>query len=416
MKTGAKRVMVVGAGWDQVPIIRTARQQGHFVIALDGNAHAYGLQEADKALVISTRDIEAVLQAAITEHIDAITYMITESPLPAIRRVVEELGLPGPSAESVEATVSKARMREIFSAAGIPNPRFGRAATLAEALQIARDIGAPLVMKPTDVGGQLGLSFITDLAAVPAAFERAQGQGVSGEVMFEEWLDGNEVNVVAIVVNGRVRVMTVSDRMKHPVGGFGVVQRHLFPAACSEATLSQIADLSQQVVTAMHVHTGIVFPQMILTSAGPRIVEIGERIPGGVMKELFELATGYDLVRFQLDVALGQVLDLDIYCSLPKYPAVTVRFLTAEPGTLRPGHVARVLGREAALALPGVVDVNFYNDPTQPQEIRPLGCGRDRFYTIIAVGDSCAEAVARGDAAAARLDFLDAAGNSLVIR
>ncbi|MBN1920414.1 MAG: hypothetical protein JW892_04165 [Anaerolineae bacterium] len=134
------------------------------------------------------------------------------------------------------------------------------------------------------------------------------------------------------------------------------------------------------------------------------------------MKELFELATGYDLVRFQLDVALGQVLDLDIYCSLPKYPAVTVRFLTAEPGTLRPGHVARVLGREEALALPGVVDVDFYNDPTRPQEIRPLACGRDRLYYVIAVGDSCTEAVERGDAAVACLDFLDIAGSSLVIR
>ncbi len=51
------------------------------------------------------------------------------------------------------------------------------------------------------------------------------------------------------------------------------------------------------------------------------------------------------------------------------------------------------------------VDFNSYNDPTQPQEIHPLGCGRDRFYTIIEVGDSCSEVVERGDAAAARLEI-----------
>jgi biotin carboxylase len=163
----------------------------------------------------------------------------------------------------------------------------------------------------------------------------------------------------------------------------------------------------------MEIGNGIIFPQMILTQRGPILVETGERVPGGVMKELFEYATGYDLVRLQLDISLGQIRDLIHYKTIPVYPAVTVKFMNCEPGPLRPGVVATMTGRNEALARKSILEAQFYNDPTQPQEIRPLRHARDRFFFIIAAGDSRAEVVRESDHAAELLDFLDPQGQSL---
>ncbi|MBN1262124.1 MAG: ATP-grasp domain-containing protein [Anaerolineae bacterium] len=409
-----KRVMIVGAGWDQVPIIQEAKRQGHFVVALDGNPNACGLKYADKARIVSTRDVEGVLAAAQAEKIDAITYMITESPLYAIRHVVEALGLPGPSEKSVAATVSKVRMREIFEEARMPNPGFGKATTLPEAQTLASKIGLPLVMKPADVGGQLGLFKITDFDQIDEHFAESQAESVDGTVILEEWLAGYEVNVVAIVVSGKIRTMTVSDRIKHPSGAFGIVARHLYPAQCTPKDLIRIQEICESAASAMEIHTGIVFPQLIVTATGPRIVETGERIPGGVMKELFELVTGYDLVKFQLDIALGKCMDsLETYRNHPGYRAVTVKFLTAEPGSLRPGRVVSMTGRSEVLALPGIVAAEYYNTPMAPQEIIPLRNARGRFFFLIGVGETREEVIALTDSASKRLNFLDKNGESL---
>lgn len=408
-----KRLMVVGAGWDQTPIIERARSRGYYVIALDGNAQAHGMRYADKAYAISTRDSEAVLAAAQQERIDGITYMITESPLYAIRHVANAMGLVGPSQKSVEATVSKVRMREIFDDAGIPNARFGRARTVEEAEALADRIGYPLVIKSADVGGQLGLFKLERREQVADAFDVAKSYSVGGEAILEEWLEGREVNGVAVVMDGRIRELTISDRLKHPQRSFGIVHRHLFPSACLPDELGAVADICQQTVEAMEIRNGIVFPQIIVTPRGPKLAETGERIPGGVMKELFELATGIDLVDLQLDISLNQLRELEHYRTLPRYPAVTVKFMNCDPGPLKPGKVAQVVGRERALTLPGIVEAQFYNDPTKPQEIRPLRNARDRFYIVIAVGETREEVIARSNAAADVLDFLDEQGHSL---
>lgn len=411
-----QRVLIVGAGWDQLPIIREAHRLGHFVVAVDGNPHACGLKEADASAVISTRDAEGVFRTAEAFSVDAITSMITESPLEAIQQAATQLGLPASSRLSIEATTSKVRMREVFAAAGLPDVRFGCARTQAEATRIAAEIGFPLVMKSADVGGQLGLFRIDGPGAVEPAFADAQHHSVQGSVIFEELLLGPELNVVAVVLDGNICALTVSDRIKHPREAFGIVQRHLYPADCSSAEHAAVVELCQHAVSALEIRNAIIFPQLILTSSGPRLVETGERIPGGVMKELFELATGIDLVRLQLDIAFGAVRALEDYCCHPKHEAVTVKFLTARPGPLVPGRVATVHGRKAALSIPGVVETQFYNDPQQPQEIRPLRNARDRFYFVIAVGNERDEVLETSDRAAELLDFRDADKRSLLER
>ncbi len=408
-----KTVLVVGAGWDQTPIIKEARKQGHRVVALDGNPNAYGLQFADKGVVVSTRYNEGVLAVARAENAKALTYMITESPMPAIRYAADALGLPGPSHKSVEATVSKVRMRDILADAGIPGIAYGKARTLSEAAGVAARVGFPSVMKSADVGGQLGLFRLDAPADVETHFAEALHYSVSGEVIIEEWLDGPEVNGVAIVLDGAIRALAISDRIKDADQAFGIVQRHLYPSACSADELEQVHALCQETVRAMEITNGIIFPQVILTRRGPVLVETGERVPGGVMKELFEYATGYDLVRLQLDVSLGNIADLETYRSYVAHSAVTVKFINCKPGPLRPGAVARMTGREQALALDAIMEAEFYNDPSRPQEIRPLRHARDRFFYIVAAGESRAHVVDQSESAAELLDFFDEAGRSL---
>ena len=67
-----KKLLILGAGMMQVPIIQKAASLGIHTIVADFNPNAPGIEYADRFLEISTIDKEAVLNAAKEEHIDGI--------------------------------------------------------------------------------------------------------------------------------------------------------------------------------------------------------------------------------------------------------------------------------------------------------------------------------------------------------
>lgn len=409
-------LLVVGAGWDQTPIIQEAARQGMFVIAVDMNPSAPGFAFAHAHHAISTRDTDRILDLARRARVDGVAYMISESPVLAVHHVTASLGLPGPSKKSALATSDKVEMRRLFDDAGLPTVRYGHAATLDEAIAAARFVGFPSVMKSSDVGGQLGLARLEGLEDVRRAFGDAAGQSVSGNVIIEEWLDGEECNVVAVILDGELRRLIVSNRYRHSGDAFGVVERHLYPSTLDDARRAEAWDLVARSARALDVKDGILFPQIMATKDGLRIVETGERIPGGLMNELFQCTTGIDLVALQIDISLGRVAELDAYVRYQAYPAATVRFLNGPPGPLTVGAVREIRGVAEARAVDGVLDVGCYNGPNACREIRPVRNGRDRFFYVIAVGETRDEAVARSDLAAASLDFIGREGTSLFRR
>lgn len=414
MNANPQTLLIVGAGAEQVPIIETAMGRGLRVIAVDGNPHAPGFDLATLSKVVSTRDEQGVLAVAKENNVDGITYMITETPLAAIRHAACALNLPAPTANSVEASVSKARMREIFEACGVRNPKFDRTTRPERASDIAQDIGYPLVIKPADSSGQAGLTRVDDPAQLSAAFACAVEASPTAEVILEECLDGPELNAVGIVLGGEVRALTISDREKHPTKAFGVVMRHVFPAHLDAPRHQAVVDLCFQVVQALGIENGVIFPQIINTATGPVMVEIGERVPGGIMKELFEFATGFDLLNLQIDIALGDIAPLETYRTVAQYDAVVVKFLTCDPGPLKPGRVADVTGWDDMMKRDGVLAADYFYKGGPFQEIKSLKASPDRFFYIVAGGASRDEACARADDAARTLDFMDEHGNTLV--
>lgn len=408
-----KRLLIVGAGWEQVPIIVEARKRDIHVIAVDGNPEAPGLKLANTCRVVSTRDCEGVLAVAQEEQVDGITYMITESPMRAIHEAANRLGLAGPGWKSVEATVSKTRMREIFAEAGIPNARFGRVRSIEEAEAIWPNISGVCVVKPADTSGQLGLHRIERKEELAFAIQDALRYSPAGEVILEEWLQGEEVNGVGIVLNGKIEAITISDRQKHESEAFGIVQRHCYPASCTSGELQEVEVLCQRTVDVVEIENGIIFPQIILSPRGPIMAEFGERIPGGIMRELFEFATGYNLVDLQIDIALGQIGSLEQYRTRKVYPSVIVKFLNCMPGPLRPGGVATTVGLEKIRGMPGVLGADFFTNAHLPQTIRPLRRSADRFFYIVAGGQDVKDAETKSEKAAEVIDFLDSEGKSL---
>ena len=378
-----QRLLVLGAGPAQIGLLRAARERDLFVIAVDRDPAAPGFAYADKRALVSTEDEPGIDRLARAENVDGIVSPGADWPVGVAARVAERLGLPHPIDGATAAlATTKSRQRERFAAAGVPQPRV---------LEVPV---APCVVKAPDRQGQRGLTFVRTAEELPAAIEAALEASRNGTYIVEEFVDGPEVTVNAVSVDGVFHPLAVTDRLTADPPAFGVALAHAWP--CVYQTQSPI-EVARAAAEALGIRNGPTYTQIRVGADGSRVVELAARLGGGHDAELVEAATGVKLNDLALDFALGE--EACVYQTQSLVGGACVLFLVAPEGRLQ-----AVEGREEAHAVEGVLDVRIYREPGHV--FGPLLRGADRAGAVIAVGESRDEALARARAAADEIRFV----------
>lgn len=377
------RLLVLGAGAAQIGLLRAARARDLFVIAVDRDPSAPGFAYADKRALVSTEDEPGVDRLARAENVDGIISPGADWPVGVAARVAARLGLPHPidGATAVLAT-TKSRQRERLAEAGVPQPRL-----LDEPVP-------PCVVKAPDRQGQRGLTFVRTAEELPAAIEAAVAASRNGTYIVEEYVDGPEVTVNAVSIDGVFHPLAVTDRLTAAAPAFGVALAHAWP--CVESTQSPI-EAARAAAEALGIRNGPTYTQIAVGPDGSRVVELAARLGGGHDAELVEAATGVPLNDLALDFALGE--QASVVSTQSFRAGACVLFLVAPEGTL-----VGIERLEAAHAMEGVLDVRIYREPGFA--FGPLRRGSDRAGAVLAVGDSRDDALAKARAAADEIRFV----------
>jgi biotin carboxylase len=395
-------VLFVGAGQHQRRSIQQAQELGLQVVAVDRDGEALGLAVADVAEVVDFVDIASIAEVGRRNFVDGVLTVSADRAVPVVAAVAEALGLPGIGSETAHLMTHKVAMRRRLAEAGVPQPRFAAARSLHEAYAAVETVGFPAVLKPADSGGQRGVFVLRSTDDLDERLHAALRESPSGEAIVESYHEGIELNGLAIVRNGLVTPLTLSDRLRPPGIGFGVGWIHVYPSRLFADPLAEAEQAAVQAVHALGLKDGIAFPQLIVGDNGHAyLVECAARIPGGQMADLARHAVGVDL----LEIALRQALGLEVPDELvtPRFQQpLAIRFLTAEPGPLPTGKVARIGPLDKVLAFPGVVQAETFLQVGET--IRPVRLDADRRGYVIAVGDTNVEALERAEAAATLLD------------
>src|SRR5919197_967991 len=193
----------------------------------------------------------------------------------AVDRNAEAVGLPGIGTRTAHLLTHKVAMRRRLAEAGVPQPRFAAVRTLREGRLAAEEVGYPSVLKPADSGGQRGVFRLESLDDLDAHLHAALAEAPTGEAIVEEFVDGTEMNGLAIARRGGVLPLTLSDRLRPPGIGFGVGWIHVYPAAIFGDQLEEAERVAVHAVHSLGLQNGIAFPQLIATAdGGVRVVEV----------------------------------------------------------------------------------------------------------------------------------------------
>jgi biotin carboxylase len=394
--------LFVGAGRHQRRAILRAQELGLRVVAVDRDADAPGLAEADVAKVVDFADVEAVLRATSRLRLDGVLTVSADRAVPVVAAVAEARGLPGIGVRTAHLMTHKVAMRARLADWGVPQPRFAALRSMSERHRAAAEVGFPAVLKPADSGGQRGVFRVESIDDVERHLHEALVASPTGEAILEEFVEGTEMNGIVVARDGEPILLTLSDRLRPEGIGFGVGWIHVYPATIYGNQLEEAEEVARRTVKALGLRNGIAFPQLIATPGGRVVVvECAARIPGGQMADLVRHAVGVDLIDIQIGIALGEKLPDELV--LPKFAQpLAIRFFTASPGPLPVGRVKRIGPLDKVLAFPGVVQADVYLQ--LGETIRPVRLDGDRRGYVIALGDTNLEALDRAEAASRLLD------------
>ncbi|HNA79055.1 MAG TPA: hypothetical protein PKY99_06370, partial [Turneriella sp.] len=120
-----RTVALLGAGYLQQPFIREVKELGLRVIALDQNAHAYAMHDADEFMQVQIADAEAVIAvlAPLRDQLGFVTTVATDFSH-IVGRVNDELGLPGLNTQQGMVLTHKGKMRDFCAAHGHAHPAY----------------------------------------------------------------------------------------------------------------------------------------------------------------------------------------------------------------------------------------------------------------------------------------------------
>jgi biotin carboxylase len=304
----AERLLILGAGIMQWPAIKIARDMGFETVVVDVDPRAPCVALADHFERIDLKNKEAIeTLARAFRDAGGLSGVFTAGTdfSASVAWVAEKLGLPGIPYEAALNASDKERMRRCFKEAHVPSPDFLVINDLPP-MDFSLPFAYPVVVKPVDNMGARGCRRADSFKELRIAVREALGASRSGRAIIEEYIDGPEYSVDALIYGGKVHVCGFADRI---IGfpPYFVEMGHTIPTALDQKTRDSLTGVFVRGVQALGLTHGAAKGDVKLSSRGPMIGEIAARLSGGYMSGwTYPYASGVEPTRGAIFAALGK--------------------------------------------------------------------------------------------------------------
>ena len=382
MLENRKKILIIGASSLQVPGILKAKEMGFEIAVVDFNPKAKGIRYADKFYNVSTIDEEGVYAAAKDFGADGIMTLATDMPMRSLAYACDKLRLVGIDYDTAVRATDKGEMIKAFDQHDVAHPMYLILEKGQSIDNIVDKIDYPLIIKPTDNSGSRGVVLVHNKEELYDAIAYSTEESREGNIILEEYMVGPEVSVEVIVLDGEPHILQITDKLTTGAPHF-VEMGHSQPSRLSEEIQNKIRKLASEACKAVGILNGPAHAEIIVTSDGPKMVEIGARMGGdNITTHLVPLSTGVDMTKATIEIACGEKPDIDKKIN----KASAIRFFNVPEG-----KITKISGVEGAKNIPGVKEIIFTKEVGDMVE--NITSSNDRVASVIAQADTPEEAI-----------------------
>ena len=300
-----KKIMILGAGVYQVPLIKKAKELGLYtiVVSIPGNYPGFAL--ADKVIYENTVDSDAILRIAREEQIDGVCTTGTDVAVITVGKVCDALGLRGVSAQGAVIACDKVLMKKAYQEHGVQTAqcRYVPIDTPETALrELCAELGYPVIFKAIDSSGSRGITKVDGPDGIAKAVGAVKAVTRHEEYLVEVYLTGAEFGAQAFVQDGKLEfVLPHGDYVFK--GDTGVPIGHYAPYDLPDME-REIYEQTEKAIRAMKLDNCAINADFMLCDGKAYVLEIGARGGATCLVELVSLYYGYDYYEKMLRVAL----------------------------------------------------------------------------------------------------------------
>ncbi len=306
--------LVLGGTNPHKALVENLKGRGYYTILIDYLPYPPAAAVADQHLQVSALDHEEVLKVAREHNAELVISVCLDRTIPVVAEVSAVLSLPSVyTPENSARFTDKALMKQVFLHSGIPCARDIVAKSPDEI--ISSNLRFPLVLKPTDATGSLGITFVEGHELVEAGFDAAAEASTSSTIIAEEFLYGREFSLDCIVTNGVCNVLLIRERLKKTTPE-GSIQCYatIAPAELNNAGYDKIVKVIDLIPKAFGLNNVPLLIQGIYTESGVfNVLEIAVRLGGGPSSfRTVHMITSFDLLDAAVDCNLGKSMSMNL--------------------------------------------------------------------------------------------------------
>lgn len=276
-----KKLLILGATAGEVSLVERAQNQGIYVVVTDSNLD-YKLSPAkyvaDEVWDISWSDIDLLERKCLENHIDGVVAGYSEFRVENMIRLCERLGFPCYiSMEQLEITRDKIKFKQTCREYDIPV--VNEYATIEDVNRF------PVIVKPVDRAGSIGISIAKNHIELKKAYEYAMEMSICKQVIIEDYItDATKVDVYYAVENGEIKIISSCDTINAASNmGERVVQSSwLYPQRKNDEFLEKVDNKLRSMIKGMGINYGcIFFSGFVNANCEFVFFECGFRLEGG---------------------------------------------------------------------------------------------------------------------------------------
>lgn len=301
-----KKIMILGGGDNQIPLIKRAKELGFYVILCDFRKNVPGVAISDVHYQVNTLNPTELVEVGEKEKPDGILTN-SEPAFISMAEAAEKLGLRCMSMECTKLYKNKFLMREFCHKHGLLSPQYKCCTTLNEALVFFEQLQKKCIIKPLDNSASRGVFSINNEAELKEHFEEciSASSANNSAIIIEEYVTGTEFTIDGLMTPKGHRCLAISEK-KHYAYNENVAYQLLFDNQNVRFDYSELRRVNDQLVNLTGIPFGLTHAEYKFCDGKYYLIEIQARGGGNfIATDIVPFISGIDSYTEQIKWAVG---------------------------------------------------------------------------------------------------------------
>jgi len=305
-----KKLLILGANPETIPLIETAKSMGVYTIVTDPDPQAPAKKFADKGININGMDITGLVEFGKQEKIDGVLVGVADRLIEPYQKVAKALNLSCYGNEyQCEVLTNKGKFNNLckeYNILNIPSTPLYKNNT-----NDLQNITYPVFIKPIDRNSGKGMSIAYNEQELKTGIDKAFGNTSSDYILLERYMTCSDVLVSYTIINGEPILSAMADRYtcKEQNKTSQVCLGAVYPSNLLDVYMDKEYPKMVKMLKNLGLQTAILTISAFVENDNFYYYDPGFRLQGEAPNLHMENINGFDQKRFLIDIALNNKLN-----------------------------------------------------------------------------------------------------------